>query len=305
MQEMSNFDKTIIVHRGALGDFFQAWPAIWNLRLNLPDADMCWGGRGDYFRWVGPLGITRCSPAEQKALDGLYLEQALPSELEDRRVVWFGLKNNPLRVQHERVWFLPGIQEHGYAPPREVYAGHIRDRGLAWNQGWLSAWRGYFLPEGRKPGETAVIFPGAGHPSKQWPLVKFFELARLIAQTGLKPLFVLGPAEIERGMEITGFDEARFTDLDDLTRVLTTASVAVGNDCGPMHLAGFMGVPGVVIFGPTAPKQWTPPGMTAVYLARACSPCSRTGKVDCGRPECLFEIGIQAVLAALKSKLSK
>jgi ADP-heptose:LPS heptosyltransferase len=96
-------------------------------------------------------------------------------------------------------------------------------------------------------------------------------------------------------MEITGFDEARFTDLDDLTRVLTTASVAVGNDCGPMHLAGYMGIQGLSLFGPTSPQQWGPPGMNIICRNLPCSPCTQTARITCETMECMQKITLEQV----------
>jgi ADP-heptose:LPS heptosyltransferase len=38
--------------------------------------------------------------------------------------------------------------------------------------------------------------------------------------------------------------------------LLKTARAVVGADCGPMHLAGLLGTPGVALFGPTSARQW-------------------------------------------------
>jgi ADP-heptose:LPS heptosyltransferase len=46
----------------------------------------------------------------------------------------------------------------------------------------------------------------------------------------------------------------------DLLNELSSAGVFVGNDSGPGHLAGILGIPTVVVFGPSNPTQWKPLG---------------------------------------------
>ena len=46
----------------------------------------------------------------------------------------------------------------------------------------------------------------------------------------------------------------------ELFNELRTASLFVGNDSGPSHLAGIMGLPTIALFGPTDPAVWKPLG---------------------------------------------
>jgi len=46
----------------------------------------------------------------------------------------------------------------------------------------------------------------------------------------------------------------------ELFNELRTASLFVGNDSGPSHLAGIMGLPTIALFGPTEPAVWKPLG---------------------------------------------
>ena len=48
--------------------------------------------------------------------------------------------------------------------------------------------------------------------------------------------------------------------LIELYRELTQARLFIGNDSGPSHLAGIMGLPTVALFGPTDPAIWKPLG---------------------------------------------
>ena len=49
---------------------------------------------------------------------------------------------------------------------------------------------------------------------------------------------------------------------------LTGASAFVGNDSGPGHLAAFLGLPTVSLFGPTDPARWKPLGPRVTVLRR-------------------------------------
>ena len=71
-----------------------------------------------------------------------------------------------------------------------------------------------------------VLLPGAGKAAKQWPIERFRELAR----------------------------------------VLRDASVVVGSDTGPLHLAAALGTRVVGLYGPTNPRRNGPYGQIANCL---------------------------------------
>ena len=109
-----------------------------------------------------------------------------------------------------------------------------------------------------------------------------------------------GPVEREQGIEVQGFDVLRPDDLFVLQEALVRARLAVGNDCGPMHLAGMLGLPGLVLFGPTSARQWGPFGLRTLSRDILCRPCTQTtADLDCGNPVCLLELDQEAVQAAL------
>jgi ADP-heptose:LPS heptosyltransferase len=51
-------------------------------------------------------------------------------------------------------------------------------------------------------------------------------------------------------------------ELDELIALLASASVVLGSDSGPAHLAARLGVRTGVVFGPTDPAVWAPLGAT-------------------------------------------
>jgi len=210
--------------------------------------------------------------------------------------------NSAIRQKPEpgktRPRLVPALAASGHLPPRAVQEADLARRGVAPLRDATALFRKAF---GRAAGtgEEVLLFPGAGHPLKRWPLVQFLELARGLESAGLTPVFVLGPAEVEAGLDPAEFRPCAPDCLENLEMLLLGARLAVGNDCGPMHLASLLGLPGVVLFGPTARRQWGPPEMTLLASAKSCRPCTRdTAGIACKEALCLEKIPTGVVLGA-------
>ncbi|HCC58785.1 MAG TPA: glycosyl transferase [Solibacterales bacterium] len=105
--------------------------------------------------------------------------------------------------------------------------------------------------------QYAVIHPTASHPSKAWPSPFFFNIAKHLKRTqNLQPVFIGGPSEDLSPFQIwPTFSNAP---LDQVKRVLQGATLFIGNDSGPAHMAAAFGVPVVVLFGPSDEVTWAP-----------------------------------------------
>src|SRR6202790_2343987 len=101
----------------------------------------------------------------------------------------------------------------------------------------------------------AVIHPFASAPQKRWPLEKFREVARLLK---FPVHWCAGPQE-----ELP--NAVRINDLYQLPTWLARARIYIGNDSGITHLAAAVGTPVIVLFGPTDPAVWAPPGSRVLY----------------------------------------
>lgn len=95
--------------------------------------------------------------------------------------------------------------------------------------------------------------------------------------------------------------------LKDLKSFLSFASLFVGNDSGPMHIAGSVGIPIVAIFGPGSPQKTAPflekKKLRVIYKNFPCSPCRQNFFKDCkpseyGKPPCLEAIDFKEVVSA-------
>ena len=111
---------------------------------------------------------------------------------------------------------------------------------------------------------------------------------------------------------VKGLPEQRVINLRGKTSLaesaywLSRCSVVVANDTGLMHLADALGVPTVVIFGPTSGELGCLPyHPLSVNLEPElwCRPCSKNGEAPCirGKRLCLDRIQVEDVLGALKT----
>ena len=111
-------------------------------------------------------------------------------------------------------------------------------------------------PNGPVP-PYVVIHPIAATPSKTWPAQRFLAVARgLRTQHTLRPIFIGGPDDDLS--EFVEFDVRAGAPLEEVKSLLAGASLFVGNDSGPAHMAAAFGVPQVVLFGDSDPLVWAP-----------------------------------------------
>jgi heptosyltransferase-3 len=75
-----------------------------------------------------------------------------------------------------------------------------------------------------------------------------------------------------------------------------------------MHIAAAMQTPVVAIFGPSGEYEWAPwqvPHRIVVSAEHACRPCGNDGCGGGKVSECLTQLPLEAVLAAVNSLLSR
>ena len=158
-------------------------------------------------------------------------------------------------------------------------------------------------------GEAYVaIAPGAQHATKRWPESSWAELARRMAEAGLRVVVVGGREDVEAGEGIVAasgaVSVAGALDLPGSAAVLEGARALASGDTGVMHLATAVGTPVVALFGPTVREfGFFPYSSRATVLERElpCRPCSTHGGPACplGHHACMREIGVDEVEAAV------
>ncbi len=124
----------------------------------------------------------------------------------------------------------------------------------------------------------AVIHPFAATPEKTWPASNFLTVARHLA---CEPVFIGGPGESLE--EFSAYRCVSGAPLSEIKSMLAGASLFLGNDSGPAHMAAAFGVRVLVLFGPSDHEIWAPWKTDAVVL----------------KSEDIREIRVNAVIDAL------
>ncbi len=146
-----------------------------------------------------------------------------------------------------------------------------------------------------------VLNPGAGWGAKQWPAERYGEVARRLAsELQLRCLINAGPddGELVRAAQTASAGCAQPISCSpaELIDVVKNASLFIGGDTGPMHLAAMMGVPVVAIFGPTDPARTGPFATRSIVLR---NPESRTTLSHQPAPDsAMLQITAEDVVAA-------
>ena len=92
-----------------------------------------------------------------------------------------------------------------------------------------------------------MLNPGAGWGAKQWPAERYGQVARQLAENGLKSLINFGPGEEDIASAVkaaSGGAAETFTgSLTQLIALTRRARLFIGGDTGPMHLAAALEFP--------------------------------------------------------------
>jgi ADP-heptose:LPS heptosyltransferase len=113
-----------------------------------------------------------------------------------------------------------------------------------------------FAAPGGRSGPYAVLHPMASTPEKTWPRENFLAVARHLRDLGTEPLFVAGADE-----DLSAFGEyscLQGAPLEEVKSLMAGATLFVGNDSGPAHIAAAFGHPVIALFGSSDVENWRP-----------------------------------------------
>jgi lipopolysaccharide heptosyltransferase I len=149
----------------------------------------------------------------------------------------------------------------------------------------------------------AVINPGAGWDSKLWPMERFAEVAKHLANCGVPSVVVwAGEKELSWAEKIVASSNggailAPPTTLLELAAILQKSRLFVGSDTGPLHLAAAMGTRCVALFGTSRGDACGPYGTGNIVLQAALD--ESAGRKRPGADNwAMREITVQIVCAA-------
>ncbi len=153
-----------------------------------------------------------------------------------------------------------------------------------------------------------ALAPGAHYATKRWPeahVARLLDMA--LAEGRFRPALYGGPEEhalIERLLAgRPGVLDRRGIGIRGVAAEVALASAFLSGDSGPAHIARALGVPVVVLHGPTDPAPLADGRPYTVLTRRlACQPCSPHGDAVCplGHHACLVELEPGDVLEAVR-----
>jgi len=153
--------------------------------------------------------------------------------------------------------------------------------------------------------DFVILNPGAGWGAKQWPAERYGELAKALAERGVRSIINFGPREEELAQIAEkasgGLAHALSFSIGELIALTRRARLFVGGDTGPMHLAAALHVPVVALFGPTDPVRNGPYGARSIVLRNPASRTSLSHRNE--RDAGLLAITPEEVLAAAEALL--
>jgi hypothetical protein len=302
-------------HQGELGDLLLAGPALTAVSQHYPEARFI--GVGKPALWdllAGTLPLESIWEGGEAVWSGLFQEQGGFSSLLKERLT--GIDLALVFSPRERPGFLARLVEGGirhavWIPSfpaggsehvTAIQARRLRELGIAASPGPFRLRlepEAEELTEFRPTDRILALAPGSGGPAKNWPLSRYYEVARALAwEAGLKVVWLAGPAEERILSYIQGLAAAQGQKvwanqpLSRVARLLARVQVYLGGDSGLTHLAAAAGTPRVVaLFGPTDPRVWAPLGEQITVL---------TPPEGAGPQRSLEKLSTAAVLAEIR-----
>jgi heptosyltransferase III len=143
-----------------------------------------------------------------------------------------------------------------------------------------------YVGQALSPANICVFHPVAATPGKTWKPEGFLAVAGHVKQAGMEPVFIGATTD-----DLSAFASHRVIQgapLSEIKQLLAGASLFIGNDSGPAHMAAAFGVPVVAIFGESDPAIWgpwktaseivtSPRGIAAVEVSQVLDAVARLG----------------------------
>jgi heptosyltransferase-2 len=278
--------KILVIRGGAIGDFILTLPVLTALRANFPETQL---------QVLGYPHIAQLAVAGGLADAVRYIE--------GRALAGFFARGGTLDLELCNYFAGFHIIVSYLYDPDEIFATNVRrtstaqfitgphrpdeTRGLHAAELLLQPLERLAIfgadPVPRLPiavpiasSSPLALHPGSGSEKKNWPEARWAELLkRLIEETSIHLLLVGGEAEggrLERLAQMAPphrVEVARGLPLAELAERLRGCRGFVGHDSGITHLAAALGLPAVVLWGPTVEPVWRPLGSNIALLKHA------------------------------------
>jgi heptosyltransferase III len=291
-------------------NYFKKWRRGWGQALS-------WGFLLSQLRYYRPRYCVYLMPSErterQVARDRRFFQAAGVRELAGFRALSEeelapsrnpGVHNTEAYLRFRRVWGESAAEKFPQYSVAPLLHPDQSARTTATE--WLRAQR-------RLPSRPLVaVCPYSNVPSRSLLEETIHEvLRRLASEAGVEPLILGGAKDkihADRAISSTGIglNGCGVFSPEESAAVLQACKLVVCVESGPMHLAGALGVPSVVVYSRITPQlhRWFPLGHnhTILYRDVPCAGCAYDVCPVAGHP-CVDGITATEILSAVKGKL--
>ncbi|MHC5182890.1 MAG: glycosyltransferase family 9 protein [Planctomycetota bacterium] len=289
----------VLAHSGGVGNAVEATPLVQAIRMLWPSCHLTFAPPSDclFENWCVPDRIIT-NPQEIKGEDfdltfAAYLYEHL-SEWKDHCDLG---KVHALK-KWQKSWFLK--------PERDYYLGMLKRYGFSGNT--PPCYVTLKKPEKHPPdtGFRVCIAP-CGRNEDRWKYKKWPYYPELIYalrdQYPGSQICVVGTKEDDIDIEFDGkniVDCRSIYSLSETAWLLRHSDFAIGNDCGPMHLASAVNTDSIIIFGPTCIIKNNYSGKSMMLYPQniKCWPCQYNVLhiQNCTSGECIRSVTPEMVL---------
>lgn len=326
--------RALVIRPGALGDIIQTLPTMQMLSRHGYAGGIELMGSRPVIDWlVGRSVVTSTCAFDRREVAGLFSEEGtLPTPLVDylsafdlvlnyaagpgdalsRNLIKVGchlleldVRPAVLPARHISIYLQRPLAALGIQPSREGPHIELEPGDAKAASDWLR--------ERNALGRSLIaVHPGSGSRHKNWPADRFAQVIRSWAgRPNTLVMLIRGPADDSVVAEVSSLTgDLKLIEVDRptlplLAALLKQCALYVGNDSGVSHLAGAVGTPSVVLFGPTDPTIWAPQGSSirVVTSSVECSPCPAERRRGCSHLQCLRSTSVDQVLAEMEGIL--
>ncbi|AOP34506.1 ADP-heptose--LPS heptosyltransferase [Leptospira tipperaryensis] len=211
----------------------------------------------------------------------------------------------PLRGKHEVEKLFSLIYEE------KEYSNLSKRPELFWKEESVFRVRVLMKENGLEAGNFILLAPSSVWETKRMPASQFRTLGeRLSKESGKKIVLIGSKGDIELCESVGagyGINLAGKTNLQELSFLVSKASLMVSNDSSPIHFASAFNIPTLAVFGATVPDFGYTPLAELSYVSGisglSCRPCGIHGGKVCPEghfrcmkeqdPDKLFSIAVQ------------
>jgi ADP-heptose:LPS heptosyltransferase len=270
-------NKILLVRGGAMGDFILTLPVLAALRRHFPASLLeILGHEGPASLAVAAGLVGRVSPLESPAMAGFFVRggvwparvaeyfagfDLIVSYVYDREEIF---QSNVRRCSAAK--FVAG--PHRPDETSDLHAAQSLLRPLKVLGIDEADPRPRLMlpgPAEYSPDKSLAVHPGSGSLRKNWPEAKWAQLLkRLAAESKWHFLLIGGEAEGARCQRLAADlppHRTRLAEnlpLAELAQRMRSCAAFIGHDSGVTHLAAALGLPGLVLWGPTNQAVWRP-----------------------------------------------